>query len=691
MNKKILIFIPIALILLIAIICIFSFSNNTSEVQTIKSEKQLLEIYEGSNKASDATEFFTNLLAMPFSFLSSDLSRPYYKSRIYDAYIDDISPDIDTISKTTIDINSGTNNIVEESSSGSSKDYSTTNIQVENVDEADITKTDGDFIYSISDNKVIITNVKNPESIKIESTITISSSIIPEDLLLYKDKLVVIASNGTTSSYKNSGDTVVKIYDITDKSNPKSVKSYELNEPYYTSRCINNQLYVISSGRLKKEGNKIDRSYTEDNNEKQIELNNIKYLKDVDTNYQTIFSVADLDNLQNDIKVNSYLIDISNSYVSENNIYLLDQNYQYSRDSRSNVLPLLSKLFGPGGIIGFLNSFYDYDEYYYDDIFFEDSSSNGYNTDIFKFNISNDGNISYDTKSKVKGKTINQYSLDEKNDHLRIALYDNDGARVVILNEKLEQIGETSKVAKGEQMYSSRFMDNKAYLVTYRNTDPLFVIDLSDESNPKVLGELHIPGYSTYLHPYDDTHLIGIGMETEETVNRNSSGKVTSTSATIIGMKMALFDVSDVKNPVQISQTVIGDRRTTSAILTNPKALLFSKEKQLIAIPVNNYNEDFKVESSSDEYSSIIDSYKGYNKNYIAEGYFVYNINLTDGFKLKGVITHDASPKKTNYYSYYSKLLRGLYIDNNLYTVSETAVKVNKLDTLEQISELKIK
>ena len=313
-------------------------------------------------------------------------------------------------------------------------------------------------------------------------------------------------------------------------------------------------------------------------------------------------------------------------------------------------------------------------------------------TEIYKFDISKDGSLSYKAKTKIDGKTINQYSLDEKDGHLRIALYDDDGARVAILDNNLKQIGISDYVAKGETMYSSRFIGDKAYLVTFKNMDPLFVIDLSDETKPKVLGELKIPGYSTYLHPYDENHLIGIGMETEEVVNRNSSGKVVSTTTKIIGMKMALFDVTDVNNPTQISQTVIGDRRTTSAILTNPKALLFSKKKQLIAIPVNNYNEDFEVSSSSDSYTSMIDSYKKYNKNYVAEGYFVYNINLEEGFKLKGIITHEKSLKNIpNYYYNNSKLLRGLYIDNNLYTVSESAIKVNNLDSLELIKEIKIK
>ena len=550
---------------------------------------------------------------------------------------------------------------------------------MENVDEADITKTDGDYIYSISEDNVIITNVQNPENIKIEATIN-STGGIPEDLILYNDKLVVISSTGnytSTYSYSYNAKTNVDIYNIEDKSYPSIEKSFELHEPYYTSRCINSELYIISSGRLRKDDDKIDRKYSENREEKEIPLNKIKYLKDVNTDVQTLIATIDLNNSEEDINLSSYLIDISNAYVSENSIYLLNQEYEYNGYGE----PGLKDLFGLKGVFGLF--FYD-DDYDY---------SSGYETEIFKFDILKTGEVSYNTNTKIAGKTINQYSLDEQNGHLRIALFDKDGARVAIFDDNLKQIGISNYVAKGETMYSSRFMGNKVYLVTYRTVDPLFVIDLSDETKPKVLGELKIPGYSTYLHPYDENHLIGIGMQTEETINKNSSGKVTSTTARIVGMKMALFDVSNVNRPKQISETVIGDSKTTSAILTNPKALLFSKEKELIAIPVNNYAEDFQVTGSTSSYSSIVNSYKSYNKARTAEGYFVYKINIEDGFKLKGVITHEVKEKNTknNYYYTASKLLRGLYINNNLYTVSETAVKVNNLDTLDLISELKIK
>ena len=676
MKKKIWI-ILILIIVVIAGIVFFS-TKKSNGLKIIKSEKELSKIYDGDMSSND--NFAIGIVTMPFSFILNNYgyNRVYYTNDL--VYESSAKTSVQGVLDGFTPGNTASAEISSLSSTGSSseRDYSTTNIQVENVDEADIIKTDGYYIYSISENNVIITDVRNPEDIKIAATINSATNCVPEELIIYKDKLVVISSRIKGSYYsKNLNDTVVEIYNIEDKTSPYILKDYELLEPYYTSRCIDNNLYIISSGNLRKENGKIVRSYNEDSAQKEIPLNKIKYMDEVLTRKQTLMSSVDLNNVKNDVNVESYLIDISNAYVSENSIYLLNEKY----DGGSSVPPIKS-IFGLKGIIGAFT--YD-DDYEYDYDY-------GYYTDIYKFNINKDGKIDYSTKTKTKGKTINQYSVDEYNKHLRVALYDSDGTRVVIFNENLKEIGKTADLAKGEKMYSSRFMGNKVYLVTYKTIDPLFVIDLSNEQAPKVLGKLKIPGYSSYLHPYDENHIIGIGMETEEIINRNSTGRVTSTTARITGMKMALFDVTNVENPIQISNVIIGDSRTTSSILTNPKALLFSKEKQLIAIPVNNYKEDFEIEADMENNDTVINSYTNYSKPYIGEGYFVYNINVEDGFKLKGVINHEKITT-SYYYSKYgvSKLLRGLYINDDLYTVSESAIKVNKLDTLEQINELKIK
>ncbi len=650
MKKGVKVFIVILLITIIIAVITIVCNKDDTELKTVKSKQELLKIYEGDN--SDLQRLLARIFCMPFSMF-------YHNYDVIEKVDNTWSIGIDSVGSTE-----------SSSSSSNTKDYSTTNIQVENVDEADIVKTDGDYIYSISEDNVIITDVKDPKQPKVVATIKSEDDDIPEDIILYKDKLVVISTKGNQTQryyYNNRMNTVVKIYNITSREKPVLTKSYEMYEPYYTSRCIDNVLYVISSGNLRKEDDKIVVGYNEDNMEKEMSIDKIKYLKDVKTTKQTLISTVDLNNETADIKLDSYLMNISNAYVSENAIYLLNQ--KYNNDSK---IPI-KLLFGFKGVFG-LEDYYEMD------------SESGYYTEIYKFDIKE--NVEYKAKTKVKGKTINQYSLDEKDNHLRIALYDNDGSRVAIFDEDLKQIGISDNVAKGEKMYSSRFIGDKVYFVTYKTIDPLFVMDLSNETKPKVLGKLKIPGYSTYLHPYDENHIIGIGMETKEIINRNSNGKVISTTAKVVGMKMALFDVSNVNSPVQISSVVIGDSRTTSAILTNPKALLFSKEKSLIAIPVNNYSQDFEV-TSSNNYETMINNYTKYSKPYNAEGYFVYNINVQDGFKLKGVITHE----KTNATYYYSnsKLLRGLYIDNNLYTVSETMIKVNELDSLKAVGELKLK
>ena len=676
MKKKNLIIIVSIIVASVIFGIVFFIKIDQTELKSIKSEKELKKIYEGKTNEYEIADYARVILASPF-FILEGIGDKFarnidYDDVIYDNYTDSINSPT---------YGSESNLSILKNKKSSSKEYSTTNIQVENVDEADITKTDGDYIYSISENQVIITNVKNPEQPKIETKIASRDDAYPEDLILYNNNLAVISAKYNSSRY-DSDDTVVEIYNIENKENAKLEKSYKLLESYYTSRCIGNKLYVIASGNLRKEDDKIITYYQENYSKKEIKLSDIKYLKDIKDKKQTLISMVNLDDISKDVNVSSYLIDISNAYVSQKNLYLLNDRYNYSNDN-SEQKEMIKEMFGLKGILGLI------------DLNLGNSDYSGKATDIYKFNFKEDGTIEYDCKNNIEGETINQYSLDEYQGNLRIATYNNKGSQVIVFDDKLKVLGKTGYLAKGEKMYSTRFIGSKAYIVTYKTIDPLFVIDLSNPNNPKVLGELKIPGYSTYLHPYDETHIIGIGMETEEKINRNSNGKVVSTSARIIGMKMALFDVSDVENPVQVSNTIIGNKNTTSSILTNPKALLFSKEKELIAIPVNNYSEDFEVTSNSDTYESAISAYKNSSKSYIGEGYAVFKINLKDGFVKKGIITHEKQKKNVkNYYEYNynaSKLLRGMYIENNLYTVSEDMIKVNSIDDLKEVSELKIK
>ncbi|MBR2708686.1 MAG: beta-propeller domain-containing protein [Bacilli bacterium] len=673
------------IILCIALICaiiipffIFSTKSEEGQLKTVRSENELYQLYE--RNSIDYKPYWIMplaipcfLSALPFALLAN------MNSRVSLGSADSISRSNDSITIPNADsstslMSSGesSNKTTSSSQDINENDYSKTNIQVEDVDEADVTKTDGNYIYSISEENVVITDVRNPEQSKIITKISLENSLVPVDLILTGNKLTVISQDGQN---RYSSNMNVNIYNIEDKAKPILKKSYSIESNYYTSRCINNKVYIISNGYLKKSKDdikKIYREYKEDNKTKEIPIENCKYIPNTDAYYITVVAVMDLDNIENNTLVNAYLIDISNAYVSQESIYLANYNRTYN-DNKLEV----SSIFGLKGLLGLLDYKPDY--------------STKRETEIYKFNI-NDGNLSFAGKARTEGKTINQYSMDEKDGHLRVATYDNNGTSITIFDEKMNKMGETEKLAKGEKMYSSRFVGNKAYLVTYKTIDPLFVVDLSDERNPQVLGELKISGYSSYIHPYDENHLIGIGMETKTNVNRDLNGRITSNSTTVVGMKMALFDVSDVKNPKALSTTVIGDSRTTSAILTNPKALLFSKEKELLAIPINNYNSDFEAYDSED-ISSLIENYKSASMNYVKEGYAVYKINLEEGFKLKGTITHEnTKTKKNSYYNdyYTTQLIRGAYINNNLFTISKDAIKINDIETMQQIGEINI-
>ena len=697
----------VAVILVLIILVALLIPKDSVTIKNVKSEKELYELASSYgyyyDDVPDILKIFIGGPLVPFYFLTGGRSYMSYSAK-------SISNGFDMVEEASM-VQSMDDSVSFDAGS-STRDYSTTNIQVENVDEADVTKTDGYYIYSLSNSDVIITDVNDINNIKIASRIPSVNYEVPVDLILYKDKLVVIYEGQGINDiddtyswrYYYNQSTLVKIFDIKDRYNPKQVKSYEFDCNYYTSRCIDNRLYVISSGYIQYNysDKKAFHSYYDGLTLKEIDLKDIKYIDKINSNRQTIISYCDLDNVNDDVQITDYLFDVNNAYVSQKAMYVLQNDYSYYDDL--DVGKLLKSIFSLKGIFGLAD--------------FESSRENsGRNTKIIKFNINNNGTLSYACSNKFEGQTLNQYSVDEKNGYLRVAvnLGWNAGAKVLVFDDKLKQVGQTEVFGKNEQLYSSRFVGDRAYVVTYRNTDPFFVIDLSDVNKPKLLGELKIPGYSSYLHPYDENHLIGFGMETKEVVNRDSYGRVSSTSTYTVGMKMALFDVTDVTNPKELAKTVIGDSRTTSAILSNPKALLFSKERNLIAIPANRYDKDFES-NSSDYYSSSTSSYMNYWKDYVAEGYLVYDITLEDGFKLRGSIEHpdcykhvtdirvsngevyidyDLNSKYVDDYSYRyyyrpSILIRGIYIDNNLYTVSQKAIYVNDLKTLKAIDAISL-
>ena len=197
-------------------------------------------------------------------------------------------------------------------------------------------------------------------------------------------------------------------------------------------------------------------------------------------------------------------------------------------------------------------------------------SESGDYTSIYRVSVNKDA-LAFETKGSVPGYILNQYSMDEYNGNFRLATTSQkqqSSSNVYVLNMNLTVVGKLENLAVTETIYSARFMGNKAYLVTFRQTDPFFVLDLSNPADPKVAGELKIPGYSSYLHMYDENHVIGLGMENNT-------------------VKLSLFDVTNVNNPTEIAKYIVQGDYTSSDALYEPKAFLFDKAKELLVIPVS--------------------------------------------------------------------------------------------------------
>jgi uncharacterized secreted protein with C-terminal beta-propeller domain len=264
--------------------------------------------------------------------------------------------------------------------------------------------------------------------------------------------------------------------------------------------------------------------------------------------------------------------------------------------------------------------------------------------------------------------------MDEYNGYFRIATTSTREHRLennlYVLDPDLEMAGELENLAHGENLHSARFMGEKCYLVTFKKTDPLFVIDLSVPYLPAVLGELKIPGYSDYLHPYDETHLIGVGKETEAAEYGDF--------AWYQGLKLSLFDVTNATEPKQMDKTVIGDRGTDSEALSNPKAFLFDNSRNLLVIPVNLAVVNRTLyEAGPSAYGE-----------FVWQGAYVYNITLDGGFLLRGTLTHvdnQTSPENSAYW-----ITRALYIENTLYTISDEIIQLNSYDDLTLIAQINL-
>jgi len=510
-------------------------------------------------------------------------------------------------------------------------DYSKTNIQVEGVDEADIVKVDGEYIHVISGQKVIIVKAYPAEEASILSKITVNGTL--KQLFINEERLVVFYESG---SY-NEAKTCINIYDISDRAKPTIRSEIAVDGQYFSSRMIGDYVYVV----IRKAAWLVDgevalpKIYSEDGC-RIVPATDIYYSNIADCGYifTTIVTVNIFEDTQkpkDETILSGWTTCI---YVSLENIYLA---------------------------IG------DYDK-----------------TVLHRIHIEN-GEIFTAADGEVTGYVLNQFSMDEYEGYFRIATTSQMTSfpekspilhlqnNVYILNMDLNIVGKLENIAPGEKIYSARFMGDTFYLVTFRKTDPLFVINLSDPYSPRIIGELEITGYSDYLHVYDENHVIGVGKETV--------GADEGDFSWYQGVKISLFDVTDVTAPIELAKYEIGNRGTDSPVLSDHKAFLFDKEKNLLVLPV------LVAKINESQYPNGVPPYTC--GQIVWQGAYVFTISLEleEKIMLRGAITHI---ENGNVYNASNYVTRALFIGEVLYTISEGKIKMNSLLDLSEIKELNL-
>lgn len=493
-------------------------------------------------------------------------------------------------------------------------DHSTTNLQEQGVMEADIAVTDGKYIYTLStrDNKIRTVDVQDKTNPKVVSEIDTEEHLYNGEFYVVGDKLVLNVSDGSKTS--------VHIYDISDRTKPVLSTKFSQDGYYNTSRLIDGVLYLVS----------------------------------VKHNYRGIYVVDGFEWFSDDkveeilpcIEVNSKSSTIPASHTCvigepDSASFTVITALDVSEGEPINTL----------SVIGSTGTIYCSSENLY--LSRVEYSQSSYDTVITKISL-NGGEFEVTAQGSVNGSLLNQFSLGEYQGNLRVVTtshsekdgeYDSEN-NVYILNEKLETVGKLEGLARGERIYSARFMGEKIYMVTFKETDPLFVIDASDPTAPVVLGELKIPGFSNYLHPFGENMLIGLG-EDVEVDERYGTLRAK-------GIKLSLFDVNDPTNPIEVDAVTVGGPYSYSDAQYNHKAILFDAKRSIIGFPCQNFDNKYDC-------------------------YIVFRVS-ENGFEPIKKVSYDG----LNGYN-----LRGLTIGDTLFTVGMEGISVDELFEDLHLSDIK--
>lgn len=488
--------------------------------------------------------------------------------------------------------------------------FSDTNVRTEGVGEADIVKTDGNYLYTLKANsqEISIVDIRS-DQMKVVSCISLNENFQASEFYLSDQKLFVLGNMQNTKVDSDSKTlyrgscTRIQTYDLTDINNPKSIGTVDQSGYYLTSRFKDGYLYVFSDYYVYDTITKKDYpSYVPLVGDNLLKQSDIYLPTNHAADQYLVVSSVSADDPEKAADQKAIMSENGEVYVSENNIYI----YEYTN---SSILAdnLAAK-----------------------------------NQTILRKLSYNKGKLSGSAQGKVKGYLNDSFSIDEYDNTLRLVttITHNAGSSsqsnaVYVLDADLKTIGKIEDLAKDEQVYSARFLGDTGYFVTYEQTDPLFSVDFSDPENPKILGKLKIPGFSEYLHFYSDNLLLGIGMDTDENGVTN-------------GVKVSMFDISDPSDVKEVSKYTL-DQYYHSDVFSDYRAALVDPEKNLIGFPLSGSADQYVILSYDKDQGFQVqmqeevngNSYLGTRGVYANEKFYVINGNAIEAYRMGDYVKID--------------------------------------------------
>ena len=527
--------------------------------------------------------------------------------------------------------------------------YSTTNVQVEGIDEADIVKTDGKYIYIAGNNVVRIVGadkgkLSDATAIRLATEKNVSEIYVDGNKLVilgtrWENRGPILYREGPVVDDQVTSDSVMQavpaidqksinimppyqpakffsfadVYDISDPLKPKFLKGHEMEGSYQSSRKNGDVVYLVTN------------SYPSGG---------------------TIFPMmkdTTVSNTEFSMKLDDVMIMPGHPCPG----YLIISAINVSNEDKTEVEAITA---------------YGATMYMNDSAMYLAFNDTGDSTSIIKFKLEG-MKVGYAGSGDVPGYLLNQFSMDEYQGNLRVAttVWETNSNSLYVLSPSLNIMGSVENLAKGETIYSVRFIKDNGYVVTYRTIDPLFVFDLSDPKKPVLTGELEVPGFSSYLHPIGDDLLLGIGADTYDIYRKDSNGKDIVIGTRQGGIKFSLFDISDKGKPKEISKYVVGDSGTWSEALNNHKAIMIDPTNENVGIDASIGYEDGRPGGGQD---AVVMNYDG-NK-------------LT----LKGILESKDSGVYGNDIPYARRIL---YIGDELYYVQDGRITSYDYDNLKEI------